>query len=205
MCGPAAPMIAMMVIAAASAAVQQYQSNKARDAAADAAAKQEKLALEAEQNQLKALEEQMEQESDKTELAKLDRQRPALRERGKIRVAASEAGAFGNATLKELSASMVGEGYDKGILDYNLRAKADQASRRAEAIGINTKRDIANQRASVPLSTPTWMQGLNIGLAGAKGAVQGASMGGGMSPAMAGAGNVSQGFPGGGSLDPGLK
>ena len=205
MCAPAAPMIAMMVISAASMAVQQYQSAKARDAAQEAAARQAKLAKEAEANQLKALEEQMEQESDKTELAKLDRQRQALRERGKIRVAASEAGAFGNVTLKELSASMVGEGYDKGIMDYNLRAKADQASRRAEAIGINTKRDIANQRASVPLSTPTWMQGLNIGLAGAKGAVQGASMGGGMSPAMAGAGNVSQGFPGGGSLDPGLK
>jgi Tfp pilus assembly major pilin PilA len=77
MCGPAAPMIAMMVIAAASTAVQQYQSNKARDAAVDAAAKQEKLAKEAEANQLAALEEQMEQESDKTELMKLDRQRQA--------------------------------------------------------------------------------------------------------------------------------
>jgi Tfp pilus assembly major pilin PilA len=121
MCGPAAPIVAMMVISAASMAVQQYQSNKARDAAADAAAKQEKLAREAEQNQLKALEEQMEQESDKTELAKMDRQRQALRERAKIRVAASEGGAFGNATLKAISASQVGEGYDKGIMDYNVQ------------------------------------------------------------------------------------
>jgi hypothetical protein len=67
-------------------------------------------------------------------------------------------------------------------MDYNLRATADQASRRAEAIGINTKRDIANAKASIPLSTPTWMQGLNIGLAGAGGAMKGASMGGGSSP-----------------------
>jgi len=190
MCFAAAPMIAMMVISAASMAVQQYQSSKARDAAQDAARKQETLAREAEQNQLKALEEQMEQESDKTELAKLDRKRQALRERGKIRVAASEAGAFGNATIKELSASVIGEGYDKGILDYNLRAKSDQATRRAEAIGINTRRDIANQRASVPMSTPTWMQGLNIGLAGAQGAVQGMSMGGG-----GGTSNATPGMP----------
>jgi Mrp family chromosome partitioning ATPase len=197
----------MMVISAASMAVQQYQSAKQRDAAADAAAKQEKLAKEAEANQLKALDEQMEQESDKTELMKLDRQRQALRERAKIRVAASESGGMGQSTLKELSASMVQEGHDKGIMDYNLRAKSDQASRQADAIGINTKRDIANQRASIPLSTPTWMQGLNIGLAGASGAMQGASMGGGFSPASstAGGSTVSQGFRGGGSLDPGLK
>jgi Mrp family chromosome partitioning ATPase len=169
---------------AASAAVQQYQSSKARDAAEDAAEKQAKLAREAEQNQLKALDEQIEQESDSTELQKLDRQRQALRERAKIRVAASESGAFGNSTLKELSASHVGEGYDTGIMDYNLRAKKEQAARRAEAIGINTKRDIANAKASIPLSTPTWMQGLNIGLAGGKGYMMGA--GGGAAGAGAG-------------------
>jgi hypothetical protein len=172
-------MVAMMVIAAASTAVQQYQSNKARDAAADAAAKQEKLAREAEENQLKALEERMEQETDKTEMMKLDRQRQALRERAKIRVAAAEAGTFGNATLKQMSASMVGEGVDKGIMDYNLRATSDQLARQAEGVSINTERDIANARASVPLSTPTWMQGLNIGLAAGKGAMQGYAMGGG--------------------------
>jgi Mrp family chromosome partitioning ATPase len=169
-------MIAMMVIAAASAGVQQHQANKARDASQDAAAEQEKLAKEAEANQLQALEEQMEQESDATEVAKLDRKRQALRERAKIRVAASESGAFGNSTLKELSASMIGEGYDIGILDYNLRARSDQLSRQGKATSINTKRDIANQKASIPLSTPTWMQGLNIGLAGAGGAASGAAM-----------------------------
>ena len=176
MCHPAAAMVAMMVISAASVAVQQYQSGKARDAAADAAATQEKLAREAEENQLKALEEQMEQESDATELAKLDRKRQAMRERAKIRVAASEAGAFGNVQLKQLSASAVGEGYDIGILDYNLRAKAEQASRRAKGIGISTRAQIARGKASIPLSTPTWMQGLNIGLAGGKGYMSGAAM-----------------------------
>jgi hypothetical protein len=169
-------MIAMMVIAAASAGVQAYQSNKARDAAQDAAAEQEKLSLEAEANQLKALEEQMEQETDKTELAKLDRKRQAMRERAKIRVAASESGAFGNSMLKEISASQVAEGFDVGILDYNLRARSEQLSRQAKATQISTRAQIARGRASVPLSTPTWMQGLNIGLAGAGGAAQGASM-----------------------------
>jgi len=206
MCFAAAPMVAMMVISAASMAVQQYQSGKARDAAKDAAETQEKLAREAEANQLKALEEQMEQETDATEIAKLDRKRQAMRERAKIRVAASEAGAFGNVTMKELSASMVGEGYDKGIMDYNLRAKGKQAERRAEAIGISTRAGIARQRAAVPLATPTWMQGLNIGLAGASGAMRGASIGGGL-PSGAGTPtpNVSQGYQGGSSLDPGLK
>jgi hypothetical protein len=171
-------MIAMMVISAASMAVQQYQSSKARDAAKDAADKQAKLAREAEQNQLKALEEQMEQEKDATELEKLGRERQALRERAKIRVAAAEAGVFGNVTLREMAASELQESQDKGIMDYNLEAKQKQAARRGAAIEINTERDIANAEASVPMGTPTWMAGLQIGLAGASGAMQGASASG---------------------------
>jgi hypothetical protein len=171
-------MIAMMVISAASMAVQQYQSAQARDAARDAAAKQAKLAREAEQNQLKALAEQMEQEKDATELEKLGRERQALRERAMIRVAAAEAGVFGNVTLRELAASEIGESQDKGIMDYNLRAKEQQATRRAEAIGINTEQNIANAKAQVPIGTPTWMAGLQIGLAGASGAISGASASG---------------------------
>jgi hypothetical protein len=166
----------MMVIMAASSAVSLYQSGKERDAAESAAKKQEQLAREAEENQLAALDAQLEQESDKTEIAKLDRQRQALRERAKIRVAASEAGGFGNTTIKELSASFMGEGYDKGLMDYNLRAKKEQISRHGEAIKIGTKRDIANQKARIPLGTPTWMQGLNIGLAGGKGYLGGAAI-----------------------------
>ena len=179
MCFQAAPMIAMMVISAASAGVQAYQSNKARAAAKDAAEEQERLSREAEANQLKALEEQMEQETDKTEIAKLDRKRQAMRERAKIRVAASEAGAFGNVLLKAESASMVGEGFDKGIMDYNLRAKREQIGRRATGVKISTEAQIARGHAAVPLSTPSWMQGLNIGLAGASGAVSGMAMSGG--------------------------
>jgi hypothetical protein len=99
-----------------------------------------------------------------------------MRERAKIRVAASEAGGFGNTTIKELSASFMGEGMDKGLMDYNLRAKGEQIDRQKSALQINTRRDIANQKARIPLSTPTWMQGLNIGLAGGKGYAQGAAM-----------------------------
>jgi hypothetical protein len=172
----------MMVVMAASTAVSVYQSGKERDAAESAAKKQEKLAREAEENQLAALDAQLEQETDKTQIAKLDRQRQALRERAKIRVAASEAGGLGNTTIKELSASFMGEGYDKGLMDYNLRAKKDQIRRGGEAVKINTKRDIANQKARIPLSTPTWMQGLNIGLAGAKGYVGGSALGTGGKP-----------------------
>lgn len=178
MCGPAAPMVAMMVISAASTAVQQYQSAKARDAAKEAADKQAKLAREAEANQLKALEEQMEQEKDATELQKLDRERQALRERAKIRVAAAEAGAFGNVTLREMAVSELQEDRDKGILEYNLEAKQKQAARKAEQIGINTRANIARAQASVPQGTPAWMTGLNIGLAGASGAVSGATASG---------------------------
>ncbi|MBW2636599.1 MAG: hypothetical protein JRC86_03570 [Deltaproteobacteria bacterium] len=177
-----AMMVGMMVMSGASMAIQQYQSGKQRDAAQDAAKKQEKLALEAEENQLAALEEQMEQETDKATLLKLDRQRQALRERAKIRVASAESGGFGQSTMKEMSASHVGEGMDKGIVDYNLRATGKQIDRQATAIGINTERDISNVWASVPQGTPLWMQGLNIGLATGQGAVQGASMGGGMQP-----------------------
>lgn len=167
MCGTAGPMVAMMVIAAASTAVQQYQSNKQRGAAQDAADKQEKLAKEAEENQLEALDAQMEQVQDQGELQKMDRQRQALRERAKIRVAASESGAFGQSTLKELSASQIGEGFDTGIIDYNVRAQAGQIGRQREGIKTSTKAGIANVRASVPQGTPAWMSGLNIGLAGA--------------------------------------
>jgi hypothetical protein len=167
----------MMVVMAASTAVAAYQSGKERDAAQDAAEKQQKLAEEAEKNQLAALEAQLEQETDKTEIDKLDRQRQALRERAKIRVAASEAGGFGNTTLKELSASFIGEGHDKGLMDYNLRAKEAQIQRERSAVSINTKRDIANQKARIPLSTPTWMQGLNIGTSAAQGYAQGSALG----------------------------
>jgi hypothetical protein len=168
----------MMVIMAAGAAIDQHQKGKARDAAQDAADEQSKLAREAEENQLAALDEQLAQETDKTEVAKLERTRQALRERAKIRVAASESGAFGNVTIKELSAAHIGEGYDRGILDYNLRATADQIARQQRGVRTTTKRDIASQKAGIPLSTPTWMQGLNIGLAGAKGYFAGGGAGG---------------------------
>jgi len=177
MCEPTTMMIGMMVMQGASMAIQSYQSGKARDAAEDAADKQEELARRSEENQLEALEAQMEQETDKASLAKLDRQRQALRERAKIRVSAAESGAFGNTTLRELSAAHVGEGMDKGVIDYNLRNTQESIRRQGEAVAINTETSIFNARSAVPLSTPAWMTGMNIALATGQGAVEGYNLG----------------------------
>jgi TolA-binding protein len=179
MCNPVAFAAVSMVIAAAGTAASIYQSNKAADAAQDAAEKEAALARQAEEKQIEALNAQLEQETDKTEIQKLERQRQALRERAKIRVAESESGAFGNSTLKQLSASMVNEGQDKGLMDYNLRATADQIERQKDATSINTSRQINNAFASVPIKPSAFMSGLSIGSSAAGGAMQGYSMGGG--------------------------
>jgi len=177
MCNPAAFAVASMVISAATTAIQQYQSGKAADAAAKAAEKEAKLAEQAEANQLKALNAQLEQATDKAEIEKLERARQAVRERAKIMVAASESGALGNSVLQQMSASAVNEGMDKGLIDYNLRADADQIERQKEAVSINTKRQINNAFATVPQKMSGFMTGLNIGAAGTGGGMSGLLMG----------------------------
>jgi hypothetical protein len=164
MCNPVAAMMAVSMAMSLASGVMQYKSAKdAQEAADDAAKREAKLAEEAEANQLKALEDQLAQATDKAEIEKLERQRQAIRERAKIRVAASESGGLGNSVLKQLSASAVNEGFDKGIIQNNLDNRATQIDRQKEATRINTKSQINRAKAGVPAAPSQFMAGLQIG------------------------------------------
>ena len=182
MCNPAAFMVATMVISAVSTGVSMYQQNQAQKSQMKAAKKESQYIEEAEVVQIEALDAQIEEVTDKGELEKLERARQAMRERAKIMVAASESGALGNSVLQQLSASFVQEGEDKGIIDYNTRADVDQVERQKRATEINSERQKANAFASVQQPISGFMQGLNIGLSGASGAMSGYAMGKGAFP-----------------------
>lgn len=177
MCHPMVFAAATMVLSIAGTYMSMKKADDQRGRAQKAAEKEEVYAEKAEEIQLETLDAQIEEVEDKGELEILDRQRQALRERAKIRVAASESGAFGNSTLRQLSASFINEGYDTGIIDYNTRSATAQAGRQKRALRLNTDRQINNAYAAVPGSTPSWMQGLNILTSGASGGLEGYQMG----------------------------
>jgi hypothetical protein len=170
-------------------AMDYYENKETQKAAANAASQQATMLEEAEMNQLKALEEQIAQVEDKTELEKLQRQRQALREKAKIRVASSEAGVMGNSVFRQIAAAMINSSMDMGVVDVNAANQKAQIGRQMEATMINTKRQKANIYSSVPDKPNPFFAGLNIAGSGLSAAAAGYGAGKGMF----GAGEVTTG------------
>jgi hypothetical protein len=175
MCNPMALGLLTLAISGATTGYSLYQQNQAAEDAADAAGKSAQYLDEAEMNQLKALEEQMAQVKDQGELEKLERQRQAIRERAKIRVASAESGAMGNSVFRSTAASMLNESMDKGVIDANVANQASQIKSQMESVKINTKR-MKNDLYSGGGVNP-FFAGLSIAGSGIQGFGQGYGLG----------------------------
>ncbi len=171
MCHPGAMMVGM-AIASAATTIQQQK------AAADAAKEQEKMATQ-HAMQTRALQEQqlaqeLKEAQAKAKTDKFDVSREAAVNRGKIMAAASEGGAFGNLTLRELSENMMNEGYDTSLIDYNLRQTSKNADLKRKAHDLNAETTIQANKAP---KRNGMLDGLQIGTSALNGAMSGYGMG----------------------------
>jgi Mrp family chromosome partitioning ATPase len=183
MCNPIAFGVATMIISMAGTFMSQKMQNDRMDQqqehVEEAVEKEIEYIEEAEEIQLETLDAEIEEIDDKYELEKLDRQRQALRERAKIRTAASESGAFGNSTLRSLAVSFANQGHDTGVIDYNQRSAQDQLEREKGATKINAKRQKNNAKASIPLGSGSnpFFSGMSILTSGVSGGMSGYATG----------------------------
>lgn len=171
MCSPQAFMVVMAIASTASTIYQQQQQ-------AEMAKEQERQATEAAMRQQALEEEQLAQSmKEATAKAKTDKfsvAREAAKNRGEIMAGASEAGAFGNLALRELSENLMQEGYDTSIIDYNLRQTAKNADLRRKASELNAQNTIDANKAP---KVNQFLNGLQIATSAANGAMQGYNMG----------------------------
>lgn len=151
----------------ANTSAQIVQQNKMAEATAKTAAKQAELDYQ-------ILEEQKQEIKEQAGLEAFERQRQALREEAKIRVAAGEAGVLGNSILRQLNDSLLQAGYDIGIIEANKEAQLNQASLEQAASLSRANSVIANAKAS---SVRPLQAVFNIGYAGLSGALAGYSAG----------------------------
>lgn len=166
MCGPATPMIAMAAISAISTGISIHQNNKAVEAEMQAA-----VDAQAADNVL--IDEQMGQVEQAKRIDQLERSRQAARERAMLRTAHSESGIAGASPMREIYDTFLQENYDMGIIETNAENAKAQASANGKAIAATAQGRVnaAKSRAVSP-----GMGALQIGLSGAQGAMQGASM-----------------------------
>jgi len=154
------------LFAAASMAMSIYQSIEARKDAKAHAVDTSKAADAAAEIDLEALKTRESQVEDQGELDVLERQRQQHREAGKIRVAQSEAGVFGNSQIQELANSMMQSGYDISLIKKNVGNEKDQIALERKAVAANTKSRKNQAKANVPSGL---MTGLQIGSTAASG------------------------------------
>lgn len=195
MCNPAAIVMAVMSVAstAMSVAAQSQQieamndqANAARsaseantkmeaDAAANAAA-QDYMAVGAQQDEIN---QQAAQEKQQRALL-------AMRERAALRVSAGEAGLAGGVVDGAIKDTYMNESADMGTLEANRANKIKQAQLSKGQIQATAQgrvnQGISNMRSTFaqnPNKTApsAWVSGLQIGMAGASGAMQGYAYG----------------------------
>ena len=170
MCNPIAAMIGMALVSAGTQYMQQKE-------AAEAAAERERQAMEAAMAQRRLEEEQLQQNlkeaRSKAETDKFSVAREATKQRGTIMAASSEAGAFGNVLLAQLAESMMHEGYDQSIIDYNYRQTLENTDLRRKAYDLNMQNTINANKAP---KTSGLLSGLQIGASAFEGAMSGYNM-----------------------------
>lgn len=170
MCNPIAAMVGMALVSAGTQYMQQRE-------AAKAAQERERQAMEAAMAQRRLEEEQLQQNlkeaRSKADTDKFSVAREAAKQRGTIMAASSEAGAFGNVLLAQLAESMMQEGYDKSIIDYNYRQTLENADLRRKAYDLNAQNTINANKAP---KTSGLLSGLQIGASAFEGAMSGYNM-----------------------------
>lgn len=156
-------MASMAALSAGSTAMSIKQQN-------DTAEAQAKASNEATKLEYKQLDRQADQETDAANQKKMERQRQALRERGKLRASFGEANVLGNSPLRQMHDALLQSSYDQSITDTNNTNALAQndfnqfaTSRKSQG-----RTNMAKSQASGP-----WTSMLNIGMSGAQGGMSG--------------------------------
>lgn len=100
----------------------------------DWAGKTMEAAHDAAKTDLELLSEQWEQINSGITVDMFERKRQAMKEAATIRVSQGESGIFGNTALKEVANSIMQEGFDNSIMQYNLKNQGKQKGAEARAI-----------------------------------------------------------------------
>jgi hypothetical protein len=152
-------------------AAQTTLSIQAQNDSAEASAK---AANDAAISDYQQLEEQARQIGVQGAGENLERTRQALRERSRLRVAMGEAGVEGNSPLREVANSFLQEGFDKGIINTNVKNRLNQTRMETSAVFSAAKSRINQAKASVVNPAQAVLQ---IGAAGMSGYASGYQMG----------------------------
>lgn len=163
----AIPAVIMAVAAAASTAISIDAQNRQAEASADAA----KNAAAADYQQ------QVEQQSQVDQQAAIDkseRAKQAMIERASLRVAQGESGLAGISHIQEQNAVDMKQSYDTSIMEANRANKVRQLEVEKNSTYTNAQGRVNMANASMVSNA---MAGLQIGMAGTSGAIQGYTMG----------------------------
>lgn len=167
MCSPVAVGIISAVASVASTAVAVNAQNKQAEASADAA----KNAAAADYQQQIEQQSQVEQQSS---IDKSERARQAMIERASLRVAQGESGLAGISQIQEMNAVDMKQSYDTSIMEANRSNKISQLEAEKNSTYTNAQGRVNMANASMVSNA---MAGLQIGMAGTSGALQGYTMG----------------------------
>lgn len=163
--------MAIMAVMAAASAASTAMSVKAQNDQANAEADAARNAAAADYIQQTEQQSQIDQQAaiDKSERAK-----QALMERAALRVAQGESGLSGLSQDREQAATYMNEAYDASLIEANKANRIRQTQFEKDATYAN-----AQGRVNVASSrfTSGAMAGLQIGMSGATGAMQGYSVG----------------------------
>ena len=167
MCNPIAMGAAQMAFAAVGTYMGIKQQNEMAEDQMEAAA-------ESSQQDYQLLDTQQDEIYEKAGLDKFERDRQAMREAARIKVAGAESGAFGNSLLKQVADTMFQSSYDKAIIDQDADNKVEQSQAQKSKVHTTAKGRVNAAEANV---TNGLMAGLKIGQAGVSGAASGYSLG----------------------------
>lgn len=98
---------------------------------------------------IQALQDQIYQAKQSTNLRQFERRRQALRDQSRLLVAAGEAGVGGNSVLRSLANEMWDTSHDTGILQTNLQNQVYQSSQQARAVAANMQSRINSAQARI--------------------------------------------------------
>lgn len=167
MCEPTTIATIAAISAIGSSALSVMSANK-QAAATEEAAKNAAAADYVQQT------EQQDQVNQQASLDQAQRAKQAMMDRASLRVAQGESGLSGISSAKEMGAVDFNEYYDMSVIESNRMNRIRQTEAEKNATRANAQGRI-NMAASQ--RTPGWAAGLQIGMAGATGAMQGYTMG----------------------------
>jgi hypothetical protein len=142
MCGPTAIAVSMGALSMFSKSMEIVNTNNAMEQSAE-------NTIDSYNAQIEALSKRAEGISDQAALDKLERQRQAMREQARIRVAAGEAGVGGGqSTQLRLADALFQSGYDIGIIEHNKDANLDQVEYQMESARRSADNRLASYEAT---------------------------------------------------------